>query len=285
MSLGSYGRCATQRYFQVLGNIHDIELSDSARPQATSALSLGQLSVILLWLAAYTFHIGWSGNFEAFVDNPLGVLPINHFVLDPHFSQLVISSKTTTAALTNHPIYHWLYTVGFTSNAQLYRLTLSLELAAGLMLIFSTQPIATSILGTLSISMLPWISIAWAGHLVFMCNEPALAHHHAAIGVVGLWITSYSNQINTAFQEVIKDAFPDLKDLKATTHLDLSISLSILGILTSLLAQQAFVYSALSFMSYLTTTSLRPSPVHRCLSGNRWFRTWWYLPCQQQHQH
>nr|P58383.2 RecName: Full=Photosystem I P700 chlorophyll a apoprotein A2; AltName: Full=PSI-B; AltName: Full=PsaB [Amphidinium carterae]CAC34542.2 photosystem 1 P-700 protein B [Amphidinium carterae] len=281
--LGSYGRCATQRYFQVLGNIHDIELNESLNsPQAIQALSFGQLSVILLWLAAYTFHIGWSGNFEAFIDNPLGVQPINHFVLDPHYSQYKVD--TTIAALANHPIYHWLMTVGFTSNAQIYRFTLGLEITAAVMLVLSLAP-SVGLLSMGGLEVVSWISICWAGHLVNFAPGAAnltnvvmegpgslgnlmnvltfnggiqldtqalavsdVAHHHVAIGIVGLWIS--------ALLRVSKYAWNF--NTQSSYHLDLSLSLTVGGILTSLLAQQAYVYPALSYLpyDYLATTSL-----------------------------
>ena len=73
----SNGRCATNKYFQILGCIHDIESYFGI--DNTSSLNVqiyfshwGHLSIIVLWVSRNLFHIGWNGNYE---------LPMTHILL------------------------------------------------------------------------------------------------------------------------------------------------------------------------------------------------------------
>jgi hypothetical protein len=66
------GRCATNKYFQIIGSIHDIESYFGI--DNTSSLNVqiffshwGHLAIIFLWVSRNLFHIGWNGNYELWV--------------------------------------------------------------------------------------------------------------------------------------------------------------------------------------------------------------------------
>merc|ERR1712186_187380 len=89
----SNGRCATGRYFQVIGNIHDIESYfgiDNALSLNTQIFlsHWGHLAIIFLWVSGNLFHIGWNGNYELWVKNPIATMPIAHGIWDPHFASV-----------------------------------------------------------------------------------------------------------------------------------------------------------------------------------------------------
>ena len=69
-------RCATGKYFQVLGNIHDIEsyfgIDNVVSLHARLFLThWGQLAIIFMWVSGNLFHIAWHGNYELWVKNPI----------------------------------------------------------------------------------------------------------------------------------------------------------------------------------------------------------------------
>ena len=136
----SNGRCATNKYFQIIGSIHDIESYFGI--DNTSSLNVqiffshwGHLAIIFLWVSRNLFHIGWNGNYELWVKNPIATIPIAHGIWDPHFglsiSDAYSSGKSVnTIVLSYSGIYNWLYTLGFNSVFQLYNFVIICELLA-----------------------------------------------------------------------------------------------------------------------------------------------------------
>ena len=161
----SNGRCATNKYFQIIGSIHDIESYFGI--DNTSSLNVqiffshwGHLAIIFLWVSRNLFHIGWNGNYELWVKNPIATIPIAHGIWDPHFG-LSISDRAATTCRAAHilclhstcqwaaatcayssgksdytivlsysGIYNWLYTLGFNSVFHLYNFVMICELLA-----------------------------------------------------------------------------------------------------------------------------------------------------------
>lgn len=136
----SNGRCATNKYFQIIGSIHDIESYFGI--DNTSSLNVqiffshwGHLAIIFLWVSRNLFHIGWNGNYELWVKNPIATIPIAHGIWDPHFglsiSDAYSSGKSDyTIVLSYSGIYNWLYTLGFNSVFHLYNFVIICELLA-----------------------------------------------------------------------------------------------------------------------------------------------------------
>ena len=126
----SNGRCATNKYFQIIGSIHDIESYFGIDNTSTLNVQIffshwGHLSIIFLWVSRNLYHIGWNGNYELWVKNPIATIPIAHGIWDPHFglsiSDAYSSGKSdSTIVLSYSGIYNWLYTFGFMKVNDLY---------------------------------------------------------------------------------------------------------------------------------------------------------------------
>ena len=118
------------------------------------------MAIIFLWVSRNLFHIGWNGNYELWVKNPIATIPIAHGIWDPHFG-LSISDRAATTCRAAHilclhstcqwaaatcayssgksdytivlsysGIYNWLYTLGFNSVFHLYNFVMICELLA-----------------------------------------------------------------------------------------------------------------------------------------------------------
>lgn len=125
----SNGRCATNRYFQVIGSIHDIESyygvdnALSLNYVQVFACHLGHLGIIFVFILTNLFHIAWGGNYEIFIKNPTAVFSISHPVLDPHFSYA--SSVDFDAYTCFSGIYNWLLAIGFTRKTEIYNASIT----------------------------------------------------------------------------------------------------------------------------------------------------------------
>ena len=126
-SYGCDARCATQRYFQVLGSIHDIDsyYSIDNTTNSLAAIFTAQwthLAIIGMWSAGSLFHIGWTGNFELWLTNPIKTVPIAHSIFDPHFGTTEIESNTAYSGL-----YNLMTTVGLTTSNDIFNLLILVE--------------------------------------------------------------------------------------------------------------------------------------------------------------
>jgi photosystem I P700 chlorophyll a apoprotein A2 len=145
----------------LLGNLHDLESFsglDNAHSLFTSIFCChwGHLAVISLWVAGNVFHIGWNGNYELWLRNPLKLGQVSHGLWDPHFAAAALDSysgslslTTTMAAvqdsfpgnysvvLSYSGIYNWLYTVGFLTCEPLYYLVLLGQIASLVFLVLA----------------------------------------------------------------------------------------------------------------------------------------------------
>ena len=134
------GRCATNKYFQIIGSMNDIE-SYVAIDNTLSSYALiflshwGHLAIILVWVSTSLFHIGWNGNYELWVKNPIATIGIAHGIWDPHFgfsiSDAYSSGKSdSTIVQSSSGIYNWLYTLGFIQVNDLYNFVIISECVA-----------------------------------------------------------------------------------------------------------------------------------------------------------
>ena len=126
------GRCATNKYFQIIGNIHDIESYSGI--DNTSSLNVqiffchwGHLAIIFVWVSRNIFHIGWNPNYELWILNPKATISIAHGIWDPAY---VAYGKGDYTIVLSSGIYNWLYTVGFNSVFHLYNFGIICELLA-----------------------------------------------------------------------------------------------------------------------------------------------------------
>jgi hypothetical protein len=133
----SNGRCATNKYFQIIGSIHDIESYFSI--DNTSSLNVqiffchfGHLAIIFGAGATEVFHIGWNGGFSRSLKNPIARIPIAHGIGDPHFGNPISEAYSSPKSyyrflLSFSGIYNWLYTVGFNTVFDVYNFVITHE--------------------------------------------------------------------------------------------------------------------------------------------------------------
>jgi photosystem I P700 chlorophyll a apoprotein A2 len=81
-----------------------------------------------MWVSGNLFHIGWNGNYELWILNPIATIPIAHGIWDPHFAS-ALSGESATVPLFS-AIYNWLYALGFTNLFHLYNFVILCELLA-----------------------------------------------------------------------------------------------------------------------------------------------------------
>jgi photosystem I P700 chlorophyll a apoprotein A2 len=124
------GRCATNKYFQMAGSIHDIESYFAL--DHTSSLNISiflchwcHLAIILFWVSRIQFHIGSHGNYQLWCSNPINSIPIAHAIFDPHFALSKITNK-----ISDNGIYNNLLSLGFNSVFDLYKIVITSELLA-----------------------------------------------------------------------------------------------------------------------------------------------------------
>jgi len=147
-------RCATSRYFQVIGSLNDIESYFGLDNAFSLNVQIflchwGHLAIIYLWLSANLFQLGWNANYELYTLNPIPTMPIAHGIWDPH----IPLSYDYTTVLSYSAIYNVLYTIGFTNVFQIYNFVIACELLAAFCIILGK-------LHLISMSdMLQWLSL------------------------------------------------------------------------------------------------------------------------------
>lgn len=124
------GRCAnTNKYFQIIGSIHDIESYFGIDNTAGSYVQIffchwGHKAIIFVWVSTNLTHIACFGNYELWEHNPIKTIAIAHGICDPHFGLSNIRNK-----IAYNGIYVFLYTLGFHSVFKhLYNFVITSEL-------------------------------------------------------------------------------------------------------------------------------------------------------------
>ncbi|MBC8121935.1 MAG: photosystem I chlorophyll a apoprotein A2, partial [Gemmatimonadaceae bacterium] len=119
----------TRRIWYGIATAHDFESHDGMTEetlyQKLFATHFGHLAIIFLWSSGNLFHIAWQGNFEQWVANPTGVIPIAHAIWDPHFGKAAVQAFTPEGAqgpanFAYSGLYYLYYTLGMRFNADLY---------------------------------------------------------------------------------------------------------------------------------------------------------------------
>ncbi|MEO0373252.1 MAG: photosystem I core protein PsaB [Cyanobacteria bacterium P01_A01_bin.17] len=119
----------TRRIWYGIATAHDFETHDGMTEenlyQKVFATHFGHLAIIFLWASGTIFHVAWQGNFEQWIQDPLNVRPIAHAIWDPHFGQPAVDAFTQAGAsgpvdVAYSGVYHWWYTIGMRTNADLY---------------------------------------------------------------------------------------------------------------------------------------------------------------------
>ena len=119
--------CATNKYFQLLGNVHNIEsylgLGNLIHLNYIIFMShWGQLALIFIWLSRNMFHIGWTGNYDLWKQNPIKTIPIAHSIFDPHLGFIDTENNIAYSGL-----YNILFTIGFNNINDIYNFIILIE--------------------------------------------------------------------------------------------------------------------------------------------------------------
>ena len=189
----------TRRIWYGIATAHDFESHDGMTEeklyQKLFSTHFGHLAIIGLWVSGNLFHVAWQGNFEQWVADPLHVRPIAHAIWDPHFGQGAITAFTQAGAsspvnIAYSGVYHWWYTIGMRTNAELYQGSIFMMILSAWALFagwLHLQPKfrpslawfknAESRLNHHLAVLFGFSSIAWAGHLVHVAIPESRGQH------------------------------------------------------------------------------------------------------------
>jgi photosystem I P700 chlorophyll a apoprotein A2 len=189
----------TRRLWYGIATAHDFELHDGMTEenlyQKIFASHFGHIAIIFLWTSGTLFHVAWQGNFEQWIKDPLNTSPIAHAIWDPHFGSAAIDAFTQGGAsnpvnIAYSGVYHWFYTIGMTSNQELYQGSIFLLLLSSIFLFagwLHLQPKfrpslawfknAESRLNHHLAGLFGVSALAWTGHLVHVAIPESRGQH------------------------------------------------------------------------------------------------------------
>jgi photosystem I P700 chlorophyll a apoprotein A2 len=189
----------TRRIWYGIATAHDFESHDGMTEenlyQKIFASHFGHLAIIFLWTSGNLFHVAWQGNFEQWIKDPLNVRPIAHAIWDPQFGKAAVDAFTQGGAngpvnIAYSGVYHWWYTIGMTSNAELYQGAIGLLLLASVMLFAGWLHLQPKFRPSLSwfknaesrlnhhlAGLFGVSSLAWAGHLIHVAIPESRGQH------------------------------------------------------------------------------------------------------------
>ena len=189
----------TRRIWYGIATAHDFELHDGMTEenlyQKIFASHFGHIAIIFLWTSGTLFHVAWQGNFEQWIKDPLNTSPIAHAIWDPHFGKGAIDAFTQGGAsspvnIAYSGVYHWFYTIGMTSNQELYQGSIFLLILSSIFLFagwLHLQPKfrpslawfknAESRLNHHLAGLFGVSSLAWTGHLVHVAIPESRGQH------------------------------------------------------------------------------------------------------------
>jgi photosystem I P700 chlorophyll a apoprotein A2 len=189
----------TRRIWYGIATAHDFETHDGMTEenlyQKIFASHFGHLAIIFLWVSGNLFHVAWQGNFEQWIKDPLHIRPIAHAIWDPHFGKAAVDAFTQGGAngpvnIAYSGVYHWWYTIGMRTNADLYQGAIFLLVLSALFLFagwLHLQPKfrpslawfknAESRLNHHLAGLFGVSSLAWTGHLVHVAIPEARGQH------------------------------------------------------------------------------------------------------------
>ncbi|MGL4879819.1 MAG: photosystem I core protein PsaB [Waterburya sp.] len=189
----------TRRIWYGIATAHDFELHDGMTEenlyQKIFASHFGHIAIIFLWTSGTLFHVAWQGNFEQWIKDPLNIRPIAHAIWDPHFGKAAIDAFTQGGAsspvnIAYSGVYHWFYTIGMTSNQDLYQGSIFLLILSSIFLFagwLHLQPKfrpslawfknAESRLNHHLAGLFGVSSLAWTGHLVHVAIPESRGQH------------------------------------------------------------------------------------------------------------
>jgi hypothetical protein len=124
----SYSSATSSVVYSAISAVHSIDsFSTNSTELSTLVFSShsSHISVILAWLACIAFHVGWSGNYNLWVVNPVSLLSASHPLLDPHLGFSGSASSLGLATVSHSGCYYWCLVSGITSSIDLFYVSLS----------------------------------------------------------------------------------------------------------------------------------------------------------------
>merc|ERR1711972_67162 len=94
----------------------------------------GHMSIIFLWVTGTIFHIGWNGNYEYWITNPVGTQPLGHSLWDPNIPS---STEGDFSLCATSGVYYVLLGIGVTSNKGIYSCVIMSEVLSLLCVVIS----------------------------------------------------------------------------------------------------------------------------------------------------
>ena len=189
----------TRRIWYGIATAHDFESHDGMTEenlyQKIFASHFGHIAIIFLWTSGSLFHVAWQGNFEQWIQDPLNVRPIAHAIWDPHFGQPAVDAFTQGGAagpvnIAYSGVYHWWYTIGITTNNELYMGAVFLLLLSAVFLFAGWLHLQPKFRPSLSwfknaesrlnhhlAGLFGVSSLAWTGHLVHVAIPESRGQH------------------------------------------------------------------------------------------------------------
>jgi len=189
----------TRRIWYGIATAHDFESHDGMTEenlyQKIFASHFGHIAIIFLWTSGTLFHVAWQGNFEQWIKDPLNVRPIAHAIWDPHFGEAAVDAFTQAGAsnpvnIAYSGVYHWFYTIGMTTNGDLYQGAVFLLLLSAVFLFAGWLHLQPKFRPSLSwfknaesrlnhhlAGLFGVSSLAWAGHLVHVAIPESRGQH------------------------------------------------------------------------------------------------------------
>ena len=155
---------SSQRILNFLGTVHDVEglVRTSSMRYLIGKLVLTHwlhLALLLSWLSGIPVHIGFQGNLDLWLENPLRFSAIAHSLWEPHFGIQQMPAHQPGSAC----FYFWSRTVGFVSALQLLTFGSALEVTAFRCLCAGVG--ARGNTPNLPFPLLAHGSLLWSGHL------------------------------------------------------------------------------------------------------------------------
>merc|ERR1712060_948995 len=130
---------STGRYFQSIGKVHDLEQGASVYNTLGVSIMIfhshwGHMSIIFLWVTGIIFHIGWNGNYEYWITNPVSIQPLGHSLWDPNIPS---STEGDFSLCATSGVYYVLLGIGVTSNKGIYSCVILSEVLSLLCVLIS----------------------------------------------------------------------------------------------------------------------------------------------------
>jgi photosystem I P700 chlorophyll a apoprotein A2 len=246
----SNARSGTNKYFQIIGSIHDIESYLGIDNRSSLNVSIffshwGHLAIIFVWVSRNLFHIATNANYSLWVKNPIGSIPIAWSAHLVHVAIPIsrgVPSRDSHDCLMSKVSLKGLYPF-YTGNWLFY----SLDIDNDNHIFTSTSNKGQAILTFLG---------GLKSHTISLYLTD-IAHHHLAMGILFVSHTHLYFALYKAPRHRIRDVFfvngnsgPMIPLLGKSVPYELSLGLGGSSVITSVLRQEMYSLTPYLYLSY-----------------------------------